>query len=502
MRAITFPKTSDGVWTNRETGIIVRLELDGSGYRPMRPTPHGTWIGISLATRTLSEAKARAAVYVRDSFRRTITDAHDEAIAEHIDYADRVGLTATEREQAQARICLRVDGLHVGHMSAVGTECREEQHAVIDSDVEGTCTKAYDWTTPHPFECDQASVKQAIAADTDGDDEYERCGAYANDPVHNSISPSVAHQDRAGMSGSPVREFNGEQLLACPKHPDTSAVDCTECVPVDHEDEAEADRPTHFGSDYLLPVCEVANEEPTTVAFVPADVTCPVCLAWIARHPDEVQRFATAPSPFNDDRGDRPIGFVEQGGVVTEFKTTAHLTDDVVARQLAVYAHVMPTWGPTFDESGSVGGTTGSGKNPALPPAPADLNDDPAWQAYIAALPVPPTEQYAAVLAEFGDPYAEQVADCRAAFRTAARTIWRGRAQGTLTDESYRRNREAMRVARECLTVYRNLTAAWARRNAEQFATVGEPDPREVARACLPRGGNLGNLSNYSPRTA
>lgn len=106
------------------------------------------------------------------------------------------------------------------------------------------------------------------------------------------------------------------------------------------------------------------------------------------------------------------------------------------------------------------------------PLAPADLNDDAAWQQYIAALPAPTTDEYAAVIAEFGDPYAPQVAACREVFADAARSIWRHREAGTLTPDLYTARRMIMRVARECIATYARLTQAWARRNAEQYTTA------------------------------
>jgi hypothetical protein len=82
-RSITFPKTGPGIWTNRETGIIIRLELDGSGYRPMRPTRLGSWIGISRPVPTLNEARSIARGYAFDSARFGLADAHTEALAEN-----------------------------------------------------------------------------------------------------------------------------------------------------------------------------------------------------------------------------------------------------------------------------------------------------------------------------------------------------------------------------------------------------------------------------------
>lgn len=78
-RPITFPKTANGVWTNRETGVDIVVY--GNGYRAFRPalTSTGT-VGICQEVRTLAEARYRAARYVRDSFRHLIAQDHAEGL--------------------------------------------------------------------------------------------------------------------------------------------------------------------------------------------------------------------------------------------------------------------------------------------------------------------------------------------------------------------------------------------------------------------------------------
>ena len=51
-------------------------------------------------------------------------------------------------------------------------------------------------------------------------------------------SETIRRQDRGGMSGLPsvrMEENGGYGLVPCPEHPDTAAVDCVICEPVDCE---------------------------------------------------------------------------------------------------------------------------------------------------------------------------------------------------------------------------------------------------------------------------
>jgi hypothetical protein len=89
-RPITFPKTSDGVWTNAETGvrIVRRHPVAGGGYRPERPADVTRgYIGIAVAQRTLDNARALARRYVRDAARYEIAKAYVEARREQ-DHAE------------------------------------------------------------------------------------------------------------------------------------------------------------------------------------------------------------------------------------------------------------------------------------------------------------------------------------------------------------------------------------------------------------------------------
>lgn len=511
-KPITFPKTGE-VWTNADSGVFIAVvQRDGRQRYEVR-VPSNNVVGwqhfaygatlakarsvaksvVESVTRPRFDADHAAALHedthrTADQARETVAAIptryrRDAEVAELCHAAERDAKTAAQaltlaRRAAQvaimltdglnrttakvaeipAGLCLRADPPHIPHMTAVTPECRDEQVAVGDTvtvqgdpatylvtDVHGTtrpwveltpdagpavtvpagrveptrlpvlptaaevrnltaaeavalaasrnagCTKVDGWLSPHTFEYHPDDVEQAKAGN-DGYDAWERCEKPADDDVHT--------------------------------------------VPADEP------RPTHFGSDYLLPVCEVANDgQGVLMAFAAADVTCPVCLAWLKRNTVAVEYKPTAPS---------------------------HLSDDAVAGQLAAYGTADYRQHLTeFEQRAGVIPI----ERPA-PPAPADLNDDPAWQAYAAALPTPNTEQYAAVIAEFGDPYAEQVAACVKVFKDAARSLWRHRAEGTLTGDQYTTRRATMRVARECITTYRRLTQAWARRTAEQYTTA------------------------------
>lgn len=78
-RAITFPKTGDGEWTNSETGV--KVTRYGKGYRAFRPADTSTgYIGICAEVRTLAQAKDEAAYYVRNVARPAIAKACAEAL--------------------------------------------------------------------------------------------------------------------------------------------------------------------------------------------------------------------------------------------------------------------------------------------------------------------------------------------------------------------------------------------------------------------------------------
>lgn len=100
MRAITFPKTSDGVWTNSETGV--KIERYGQGYRAFRPadTSDG-YIGICCEVRTLADARDEASRYVANAARFAIAKAHDEALK--IDRGYPSGQSRNWREQVYRR---------------------------------------------------------------------------------------------------------------------------------------------------------------------------------------------------------------------------------------------------------------------------------------------------------------------------------------------------------------------------------------------------------------
>jgi hypothetical protein len=95
---------------------------------------------------------------------------------------------------------------------------------------------------------------------------------------------------------------------------------------------------------------------------------------------------------------------------------------------------------------------------------PADVDDAAAWEVYCKALPEPTDAQIADVLAEYGDPYAAARADAVAAFKDAARSIWKMRAAGqtdALSADMIRSLRKSMRGLRGCIEIFDQLTESW-----------------------------------------
>lgn len=95
---------------------------------------------------------------------------------------------------------------------------------------------------------------------------------------------------------------------------------------------------------------------------------------------------------------------------------------------------------------------------------PADVDDAAAWEVYCKALPEPTDAQIADVLAEYGDPYAAARAEAVAAFKDAARSIWKMRAANqtdTLAVDTIGSLRGSMRTLRDCIEIFDQLTESW-----------------------------------------
>lgn len=103
-RPITFPRTGNGTYTNRETGV--QIERHGKGWRTWQPTIEGMFIGACREVRTLAEARAEALRFVRDAARSKISRAYEEAVAEDAErdadlQADRQERAFTEQIEAK-----------------------------------------------------------------------------------------------------------------------------------------------------------------------------------------------------------------------------------------------------------------------------------------------------------------------------------------------------------------------------------------------------------------
>jgi hypothetical protein len=95
---------------------------------------------------------------------------------------------------------------------------------------------------------------------------------------------------------------------------------------------------------------------------------------------------------------------------------------------------------------------------------PTDVDDAAAWEVYCKALPEPTDAQIADVLAEYGDPYAAARAEAVAAFKDAARSIWKMRAANqtdALSADMIRSLRKSMRGLRGCIEIFDQLTESW-----------------------------------------
>jgi hypothetical protein len=104
-RPITFPKTDDGEWTNHETGVqIVKRHPVQGGYKVWAPDITGE-LRVRV-TGSLADARTEATRHIQDVARPTVAAAYVEAVAEHIERAEREALRAdssTSRPDAARR---------------------------------------------------------------------------------------------------------------------------------------------------------------------------------------------------------------------------------------------------------------------------------------------------------------------------------------------------------------------------------------------------------------
>lgn len=105
-RPITFPKTGDGEWTNRETGVRISKHYEGH-YRILAgnlpPSPSRA-VGVHVTYHVFSQVLAAAKTYVAEVARPAIAAAHAEALEEDAQRdLDREREASNERIQAVLR---------------------------------------------------------------------------------------------------------------------------------------------------------------------------------------------------------------------------------------------------------------------------------------------------------------------------------------------------------------------------------------------------------------
>lgn len=105
-RPITFPKTGDGEWTNRETGVRISKHYEGH-YRILAgnlpPSPSRA-VGVHVTYHVFSQVLAAAKTYVAEVARPAIAAAHAEALEEDAQRdLDREREASNERIRAGLR---------------------------------------------------------------------------------------------------------------------------------------------------------------------------------------------------------------------------------------------------------------------------------------------------------------------------------------------------------------------------------------------------------------
>lgn len=170
MRAITFPKTADGEWTNRETGVYVH-RMPGGTYEIRQPSGNVVgWAHVAYRG-TLCHAR-EVATLATEQIRERIAAAYDEAVESDrrrtAEAANADALWSRRQTVEAAGTDALIDGAHA-----------ESPYAYFQENQSGgKCTRASDWTGEHLFEDNE------IELNSEGYDEFERCGRPACDPIH------------------------------------------------------------------------------------------------------------------------------------------------------------------------------------------------------------------------------------------------------------------------------------------------------------------------------
>jgi hypothetical protein len=476
MRAITFPKTSAGVWTNRETGVIVRLELDGSGYRAFRPADVTTgYIGICQTVRTLAEARYHAARYVRDSFRHTIAVAFDEAWA----MWDRIELHGA---------CVAHDAIRCewcAPMTGAETAC-EEAHVEALAEDKARAWAAreeqfYAWELAHSFmlydDAITADHAEALAMDRgypSGQSRNWHEQTYRRAVEMDAAAPHMGHAADALIDEAHAEALEYDAAL---NEPRCGEPDCGEVL-------------RDIASGYV------------GHCGIRCGTGCTAAHSWTEPHlfeDDEIElnregydEYERCGKPADDPlhiegahaaalRSNDQHDYLAQSEKLGRARRVREIREN--ARRAGQRMGLREALQAVKDEDHAEAITMDAARiieaarapqnaiGASLPPAPEDVSDDEAWAAYCAAMPAPSDDEITAVLAEYGNPYAGARAQAVDAFKGAARTLWRMRAEGggRLHRDVERSIRRSMKLARDVIGVYDALTEQW---RADLLATA------------------------------
>lgn len=525
-RPITFPKTDDGVWTNRETGVEIQKE-DG-GYRPYRPTPNGKWIGISLAKRTLADAKSEAVSYIDGSLRFSIAAAYVEAVAEHVERAARKAEEAgapTWRADA-ARRMTQYDNGSSSWLAATINEVRRLE--------EWTAEYAHTWG--RGLSIDAAHAQALELADERREDEWnkqayakavelglledgEMCGPY-DDPRETAAARALLDDLRGeaeredwrrhGVKVGDLVVFTDPEGLGI----DTDTVwtvvqtwnrgTINASADLDEHPHGQMRSASYFDRLAPAPRCTkfVGWSDQHEFDDQPSDVKDPVRCGRLRSdecHNTDRERAARTIHAARNHEGapaGRPVEWPgttvirgETGSGKSEM-TAEDLREHIdlskadVDRQFAAYANAYAAehgaapvgscrhCGQSESDHGArLYCPIGCGRFAAVlavPAAPAELDDDTAWAQYAAALPEPTDAQIEAVAAEFADTYTAARVAAVDGFRNAARTLWTLRSLGRARRESaeYIALRQAMTTFRRVIRTYDEIAADQGRMDA------------------------------------
>jgi hypothetical protein len=413
-RPITFPKTDDGEWTNRETGVRLARHPEFGTYRVwVGGLPDDGAVGIHVEYAHRGDALAVAKRYVATVARPSIAKAYIEAIAEHVERAARkaeaAGAPTWRADAARREIQYGTSGSARWLASAINEVRRLEE-----------------WTAEHVRMEAERIVEQGGADD--------KCGA-----DDDGSAPQFAAGDLVVFV-----DVDGTGI-------DTDAVWRIESVR-----DVDTKRPYAELVGHTYPAMRSASYF-TRIAPAPR---CTVPDGWLSEHEFEYNPAEVEAVRAGNDGYDE----YERCGALRSHDR--HRTDRSRAAAImhAARDHEgVPTGQPYGGEW--PGTTTVSGETVTymadMPTgsAPASLSDDAAWSGYVAKLPAPDPEAMAAVAVEYSS-WTSHRTNAIEGFRSAARMLWSLRAEGLALPGS-----DDYRLMRDSMRHFRGLIATCDRRN-------------------------------------